>query len=435
MKRSISLFLALCLLLQGCGSRSTQEGVQARLYYMANDAENLSVDSAVLPETRTVHSSTLTDFLKLYFMGPESDTLRAPFPPGTEVLTLSQGENSLNLTMSQEFFSLSGVDLSIAACCLTNTLCDYTGVRAVVLEDASKRVHLELSAEDFLLKNDYTQDDNQKFLLYFSDSNHRYLRPEIRSAILSENESPEDYVLRQLMAGPTQEDLLPVVPENAVLLDAYTEGQVCYVDFSGAFYDAAPENDYEAYTTVYGIVNTLTDLEDVESVQFLRNGSPAEYYGIFPLGQPLSWEKNVAASGGTGGGELDVDIFVLSQEDHTPFAVPVRLQQTVSEPSAEAVAKAAITFDPPQGFYNPIPKGTYIRSISISGSVCYIDVSGDFVPLEDTAEAERAALWALVSALTGLDTISSVVLTIEGESGGLNYVNIADPIGKISLVD
>ncbi len=37
-------------------------------------------------------------------------------------------------------------------------------------------------------------------------------------------------------------------------------------------------------------------------------------------------------------------------------------------------------------------------------------------------------MWSLVSTLTGLDNISSVVLTIEGEAGGLAYVDLSEPL-------
>jgi germination protein M len=88
---------------------------------------------------------------------------------------------------------------------------------------------------------------------------------------------------------------------------------------------------------------------------------------------------------------------------------------------------------PPQGFYNPIPYGTELLSISVSGGVCYVDLSGKFVPADGTVLSERAAVWALVSTLTELDNISSVLLTIEGESSGFTSVDISEPLTEESV--
>ena len=62
--------------------------------------------------------------------------------------------------------------------------------------------------------------------------------------------------------------------------------------------------------------------------------------------------------------------------------------------------------------------------------MCYVDLSREFVPGNDTEEKEREAVWALVQTLTGLDAVNSVSLTIEGEAGGLSYV---DPVSYTHL--
>ena len=71
-----------------------------------------------------------------------------------------------------------------------------------------------------------------------------------------------------------------------------------------------------------------------------------------------------------------------------------------------------------------------LSSVSVSGSVCYVDLSREFVPGNDTEEKEREAVWALVQTLTGLDAVNSVSLTIEGEAGGLSYVDLSEPLTR-----
>jgi spore germination protein GerM len=42
-------------------------------------------------------------------------------------------------------------------------------------------------------------------------------------------------------------------------------------------------------------------------------------------------------------------------------------------------------------------------------------------------------VWALVSTLTELDNVSSVLLTIEGESSGFTSVDISEPLTEESV--
>ena len=52
------------------------------------------------------------------------------------------------------------------------------------------------------------------------------------------------------------------------------------------------------------------------------------------------------------------------------------------------------------------------------------------MPQEDSEQAERGAVWSLVTSLTDLDGISSVVLSLNNESGGLTYVDISEPLTR-----
>ena len=202
------------------------------------------------------------------------------------------------------------------------------------------------------------------------------------------------------------------------------------MDLSGAFYDNAFSGDYGLYTAIYSIVDTLTGLDSVDSVIFLKDGASIGSSGIMLLGEPITRDARVIGPVHNAGGEVDVNLYTLQRISGDPFAVPVRVKQQVSAPTAEAVLNDLLGFIPPQGFYNPVPFGTELLSVSVSGSVCYVDLSREFVPGNDTEKREREAVWALVQTLTGLDSINSVALTIEGEAGGLSYVDLSEPLTR-----
>ena len=435
MKRGISFFLIFALLLSGCGSGggNSSESVSLNFYYCVEDIDQLTSAVAVEAEGRNVQVFTLTQLMDLYLRGPTSDHLRSPFPDGTEMVSLAEGEDGLEVTMSGAFFTLQGIELSVASYCIGKTICDYLGTEQVIVVDEMNRIQMEIAPDDFLLENSFHSESESVFTLYFPDSSSRYLIPETREVTLSENESPETYMLRQLMLGPHSDDLLPSVPEGTRLLRVSTSDGICSVDFSVEFYAAYQDDPYGAYTAIFSIVNTLTGLDAITGVQFLQEGVKVERCGLFSVEKPLTRYLSSVGLVRAGGTELDINVYVLENENEGSFGVPVRVKQTIAQPLAEAVAQAAISFEAPQGFYNPIPYGTELLSISMSGSVCYVDVSRDFIPSDGAEFSEQAAVWALVTGLTDQDNISSVVLTIEGESGGMQYVDISEPLTAESV--
>ena len=430
MKRLLAILLSL-LWLTGCGAAQPgTEGTPVVFYYETRGVEPLTADTAVSSETRNLSALSLQELLDIYLNGPQSEELVSPFPSGTKVLDIIPGEDDLTLVMSGEYFTLVGVELSVANCCLASTICAYMGLDSVMLVDEMETIHMDIHPDHYLLSNTISEENNESFTLYFSDLDHRYVIAETRNVTLSENETDMAYVMRQLFEGPESDQLLGVIPRDTELLGISEENGVCTVNFSQAFYTNRFDNSYGAYTTIYGITNTLTSLPDIEAVQFLVEGEPLPSYGIFSLTEPVTRNVDVIGPVRTASGEIDVNVYVLNAESGESFAVPCRVKQTVSKPLAEAVASRVLSYEAFQGFYNPIPYGVELLNISVSGGVCYVDLSDRFVPQDDSEQAEREAVWALVTSLTDLDGISSVVLSVNNESGGLAHVDISEPLTR-----
>lgn len=193
MKRVLAVLLAMSLLLCGCSETTKQTDLDASVtfYYAMRDVEQLTGDLAVGEETRNLRAYTLPELLESYFQGPASEDLVSPFPEGTKVLSFAETDQGLKLTMSEAFFTLQGIDMSVAACCLTKTVCAFSGITQVSLTDEMGQIQLELTPEQFLLENDFNVETETAFTLYFAQSDYRYLVPEIQEATLSDNESQE----------------------------------------------------------------------------------------------------------------------------------------------------------------------------------------------------------------------------------------------------
>lgn len=435
MKRILTCLIALGLLLTGCGAGGgdSADGMKLNFYYCVEGTDQLTSTVSVEPEQREVTFYTLAQMMEAYLAGPSSDRLRSPFPDGTKMLSLKEGEDGLEITMSGSFFTLQGIELSIESYCLGRTVCEYLDLGHVIVVDEMGSIRMEIDPENYLLENSFNTENAMVFTLYFPDQSHRYLTPETREVTLSENESPETYLLRQLLQGPNESALVSPFPKDTQVLHVDTVDGVCTVDLSREFFDQYDQDPYGAYTAIYSLVNTLTSLEHIDSVQLLRQGELVEKCSVFTVGASISRYSGSVGLIRASGTELDINVYVRENGGKGVFGVPVRVKQTIVQPLAEAVARTVVSFEAPQGFYNPIPYGTELLGISMSGNVCYVDLSREFIPTEDTEDAERDAVWALVSSLTELDNINSVVLTVEGEGSGLRYVDISVPLTAESV--
>jgi len=94
-------------------------------------------------------------------------------------------------------------------------------------------------------------------------------------------------VITELLKGPETDELSRIIPEETVLRGVTLEYGVAYVDFSEELLQAEVGGEAEA-VLVDSIVKTLTQLEEVDSVQILVEGELVETIaGHVSIDEPL----------------------------------------------------------------------------------------------------------------------------------------------------
>lgn len=127
--------------------------------------------------------------------------------------------------------------------------------------------------------------------IYFSGSQAQYLVPETRK--LRVNSLPTK-LIKELIAGPESEKLGTTIPKGTELLNVKLEDKLAVVNFS----QELTANHWGGTTgemmTVYSIVNTLTQLDQIEKVQFLIEGEKLETLaGHLDLRDPLKADEDL----------------------------------------------------------------------------------------------------------------------------------------------
>ncbi len=118
--------------------------------------------------------------------------------------------------------------------------------------------------------------------LYFTDKETNMLKPEARLVNVKELiQSPYNVLIELLIQGPKNDKLKSVIPENTKLLNSSLEGECLTLDFSSELLNYNKENDKEKENLINSIVNTVTELNEVNKVKFLVNGQACNDFEEF----------------------------------------------------------------------------------------------------------------------------------------------------------
>jgi hypothetical protein len=129
--------------------------------------------------------------------------------------------------------------------------------------------------------------------LYFANEDFSKLRLEIRYIPASEADNTLNHlaeiIVNELIKGPKIAGLKPVIPTGTTLKSKIKiDGEVATVDFSKEFRDNHPGGIAQEKMTIYSIVNSLTEIKEINQVKFLIDGkSSAEYKGDFRFNKPF----------------------------------------------------------------------------------------------------------------------------------------------------
>ncbi|NLK00378.1 MAG: GerMN domain-containing protein [Clostridia bacterium] len=123
--------------------------------------------------------------------------------------------------------------------------------------------------------------------LFFADDEGKSLVKEMRN--IKKTEGVARSTINELISGPTGTGLLPTIPQETMLLDINVkEDGLCIVDFSGELVSGGAAGVIPEELTVYSIVNTLTQFETIDRVQFRLGGQEVSNLGKnIPASVPL----------------------------------------------------------------------------------------------------------------------------------------------------
>lgn len=133
--------------------------------------------------------------------------------------------------------------------------------------------------EEYIPEEEISEDQLRQTIvsLYFQSKETKELVPEARLVDIKEIiNDPCDKLVNLLIEGPKSEKEERLIPENTNLNKSYMEGDCVTLDFTAEFLNYNKSDENVKTNMINSIVNTLTQLTEVNSVKILIDGSENE---------------------------------------------------------------------------------------------------------------------------------------------------------------
>ncbi len=300
MKKMTGLCLAMLfvlLLLSGCAQSANAPGGDLQsdhvsLYFgnaTATDLieERLSV-SGIAPQEQPRY------VVEKLIEGPNTPSASRVIRAGTALLNLWVEKGSVTVDLSKEFYHAENISNVLAAVSIVKSLCSISSVTSVSIWVEAMPLQLDdgtivtnLKESDLVFDANALTQDEENITLYFSDGDSLLLR-EIRRVTVPKGETIEKVILTELIRGPQNNMSYKTLPPETKILSAETKDGVCFVNLSADFIHKHSGGSTAEIMTIYSIVNSLTELSTVSSVQFLIEGEKKDVYIHMVFNEPIA---------------------------------------------------------------------------------------------------------------------------------------------------
>ncbi len=212
---------------------------------------------------------------------------------------ISASSSGLLVDFSKDFLTDDASRNLLATYAVVKSLCRVDTIHAVkVTVDGNDIIAPDntpidyLSDKDINLESDTHTSENKVLHLYFATSDLR-LFPEYRTVKLSDTVTLEQYIVSELIKGPTDEGLSPTLTADTKVLSAESADGTAYINMSQSFLDKNQGTPDKEQRAVYSIVNSVCDVANVNDVQILIEGKKVEGFANVNLSEPLHYNQAI----------------------------------------------------------------------------------------------------------------------------------------------
>ena len=301
MKIRIITVLAALLLITLCACQNTQ-GVQndqsnIYVYDLGSDMSHIEAKEYYIDIDGDI-SASVGNLLQRIIDGPHGNRVLSAIPEEITSVTYVIGQKTVGVNFNSAYNEVSKMRRILCEAAIVKTLCQLDDVYAVSFSVEgvplcdSDNIPVGLLTPDSFVENDGSMIntyERAQLRLYFASEDGRSLVEKVESVTYNGNISTDRLIVDNIVRGPRSTDAFATVNPETRVNSVTTQDGVCYVNLSKDFLNKITNVTDEVM--VYSIVNSLTDLTNINKVQILIDGDMNVSLGEFDLSK--MYERNL----------------------------------------------------------------------------------------------------------------------------------------------
>lgn len=302
MKRFLSVsliaLLSVIILLSGCtflGGRDASLDETASVYYIEGDGSALVEAVVTLPDSS---KKAQVKYLIEQLLNPPKGKL-SPLCDGTQLNSVTIKDEIAVVDFSDEFEKFDELRNALAPAAVAKTLCSLDFISGVsILVDGVEAMGSDGEPLGVIMESDVVgegkaENTKAKVVLYFANDMGDGLTAENREVLVATAATVEKAIVEELIKGPQNAGSIGIIPTETKVISVETKNNVCFVNLSKDFVNKYQGGTAGETLTVYSIVNSLTELGTVDSVQFLIEGEKRDEFVHMVINEPITRDASL----------------------------------------------------------------------------------------------------------------------------------------------
>ncbi len=416
-KTAVILSLLILLsLLSACASDSqTLKHGSVEVYYVSAESYEKAGAYIISKSYDNIEGSRSAIDLAMEMIAKddESGSYVSALKNGVTIQSYLVMDANLIVHLSGEYNTLNDIDKTALKTCLVLTACEIDGINSVSLVSSGQLLEKRLTADDFIVSDNEASEFERRIILYFPDSNNNFLQAEPRVLTVGQEKNLAAYIIDELIKGPHEQELHSIIPMGTKVNSIDIQNDVCTIDLSSDFVEHKSKTAAGERMTIYSIVNTITELDEITNVRFTINGEDAKGYDYIDLGDTFSAFEGFVYDMKDVYQEPAV-IYVSCKGTDEFIEMPIVLQRNSGASLEESSVEYLLSTYLINGYTSPVPPGLRLISLQINNGKCTVELSDALFSNGRGMIALKAATAVAYTVLRAGNT-TSVDVIVNGE--------------------
>ncbi len=279
------LILCSCFFFSGCKKKEKMEGSDSYQLFYVNKEETKVVAQQYEAGSKTVEELVI-EFLGALDTDSENVDLKKPLGGNANLVDYYVKNDQIVLNFDEHYYEMSNTTEVLVREAIVRTLSQIPGIDSISFEVKNQPLLDSYGKPMGVMKGDTFIDNTGKeinsyektsLILYYANYSGNGLVSVVKNPVYSTNISLEKLVIEELIKGPpTGADAYQAVPVDTKIINTTTKDGICYVNLSNEFLNTV--NNVTEEVVIYSIVNSLSELSNVNKVQISINGDYGRIY-------------------------------------------------------------------------------------------------------------------------------------------------------------